>query len=145
MTDPGNRERGLKAAISNPRVSEAAKERDREILETEFGHGHGHGHEGKSSGSTAGSHSDPGSGGKRGTAKQTGISTSVGGGSPSEEEEEHTTSRKEHHHKAPGAEHHEKEQGNVIRGLKAAISNPHVSEAAKQRDRERLEEMGESA
>lgn len=37
MTDPGNRERGLKAALSNPRVSEQAKERDRKILATEFG------------------------------------------------------------------------------------------------------------
>lgn len=35
--DPGNRERGLKAAINNPRVSEQAKQRDREILESEFG------------------------------------------------------------------------------------------------------------
>jgi len=32
-----NRERGLKAAINNPRVSEQAKQRDREILATEFG------------------------------------------------------------------------------------------------------------
>lgn len=37
----------------------------------------------------------------------------------------------------------EKDQGNVIRGLKAAINNPNVSEEAKQRDRERLEEMGQ--
>jgi len=37
MADPGNRERGLKAALSNPRVSEQAKERDRKILATEFG------------------------------------------------------------------------------------------------------------
>lgn len=37
MVDRGNRERGLKAAIHNPRVSEKAKQRDREILETEFG------------------------------------------------------------------------------------------------------------
>lgn len=37
MTDPGNRERGLKAALSNPRVSEQAKDRDRKILATEFG------------------------------------------------------------------------------------------------------------
>ena len=37
MADPGNRERGLKAALSNPRVSEQAKERDRKILVTEFG------------------------------------------------------------------------------------------------------------
>lgn len=34
---PGHRERGLKAAINNPRVSEQAKQRDREILESEFG------------------------------------------------------------------------------------------------------------
>ena len=37
MVDAGNRERGLKAALHNPRVSEQAKQRDREILETEFG------------------------------------------------------------------------------------------------------------
>jgi hypothetical protein len=37
MADPGNRERGLKAALSNPRVSAQAKERDRKILATEFG------------------------------------------------------------------------------------------------------------
>lgn len=37
MADRGNRERGLKAAINNPRVSEQSKQRDREILETEFG------------------------------------------------------------------------------------------------------------
>lgn len=39
MVDPGNRERGLKAAIHNPRVSEQAKQRDREILENEYGEG----------------------------------------------------------------------------------------------------------
>jgi hypothetical protein len=37
MADPGNRERGLRAALNNPRVSEQAKQRDREILEAEFG------------------------------------------------------------------------------------------------------------
>ncbi len=37
MPNQGNRERGLRAALKNPRVSEAAKQRDREILETEFG------------------------------------------------------------------------------------------------------------
>ncbi|KAK0727682.1 hypothetical protein B0T26DRAFT_638555 [Lasiosphaeria miniovina] len=35
MADPGHRERGLKAAIKNPRVSEEAKQRDREILEND--------------------------------------------------------------------------------------------------------------
>jgi len=37
MVDPGNRERGLRAAISNARVSQQAKQRDRQILEAEFG------------------------------------------------------------------------------------------------------------
>ncbi|KAK3374264.1 hypothetical protein B0T24DRAFT_679623 [Lasiosphaeria ovina] len=36
MADPGHRKRGLKAA-TNPRVSEKAKQRDRGILENEFG------------------------------------------------------------------------------------------------------------
>lgn len=36
MVDLGNRERGLKAAIKNSRVSEQAKQRDREILENEY-------------------------------------------------------------------------------------------------------------
>lgn len=37
----------------------------------------------------------------------------------------------------------EKNTGNVIGGLKAAINNPRVSEEAKEHDRERLREMGE--
>jgi len=35
----------------------------------------------------------------------------------------------------------EKDPENVVRGLQAAINNPRVSEAAKQRDRERIEEI----
>ncbi|EAU84006.1 hypothetical protein CC1G_11444 [Coprinopsis cinerea okayama7 len=38
----------------------------------------------------------------------------------------------------------EKDPGNVARGLKAAINNPRVSEQAKEHDRERLRDMGES-
>ncbi|KAL2760567.1 hypothetical protein ACRALDRAFT_2024523 [Sodiomyces alcalophilus JCM 7366] len=38
-------------------------------------------------------------------------------------------------------EPHEKDPGNVARGLKASISNPGVSEEAKQHARERLENM----
>ncbi|KAG1716566.1 hypothetical protein ID866_618 [Astraeus odoratus] len=34
-----------------------------------------------------------------------------------------------------------KDPANVARGLKAAISNPHVSEEAKERDAERLREL----
>lgn len=37
----------------------------------------------------------------------------------------------------------EKNPANVIRGLKSAITNPNVSEEAKQRDRERLQELGQ--
>ncbi|KAH6910647.1 Conidiation protein 6-domain-containing protein [Coprinopsis sp. MPI-PUGE-AT-0042] len=37
----------------------------------------------------------------------------------------------------------DKNTGNVIGGLKAAINNPRVSEEAKEHDRERLREMGE--
>jgi hypothetical protein len=37
MAEQKNRERGLKAAIHNPRVSEEAKQHDRELLASEFG------------------------------------------------------------------------------------------------------------
>lgn len=37
MSEAKNRERGLKAAIHNPRVSEEAKQHDRELLASEFG------------------------------------------------------------------------------------------------------------
>lgn len=36
-----------------------------------------------------------------------------------------------------------KDPANVARGLKAAVSNPHVSEEAKDRDRQRLQELEE--
>ncbi|KAL2257238.1 hypothetical protein VTK26DRAFT_449 [Humicola hyalothermophila] len=38
----------------------------------------------------------------------------------------------------------EKEKANVIRGLKSALKNPHVSEKAKEADRKKLEELGET-
>ena len=37
MSEAKNRERGLKSAIHNPRVSEEAKQHDRELLANEFG------------------------------------------------------------------------------------------------------------
>ncbi len=37
MSEAKNRERGLKSAIHNPRVSEEAKQHDRELLASEFG------------------------------------------------------------------------------------------------------------
>ncbi|EAU84080.1 hypothetical protein CC1G_06942 [Coprinopsis cinerea okayama7 len=39
----------------------------------------------------------------------------------------------------------QKDPGNVARGLKAAINNPNVSEEAKQRDIQKLQEMGYDA
>lgn len=41
-----------------------------------------------------------------------------------------------------GAGEQQKDPGNVARGLKASISNPGVSEEAKQRAREKLEGLG---
>ncbi|EAQ86273.1 hypothetical protein CHGG_07526 [Chaetomium globosum CBS 148.51] len=38
----------------------------------------------------------------------------------------------------------EKDRGNVIRGLKAALKNPHVSEQAKEADRKKLRDLGET-
>ncbi len=37
MSEAKNRERGLKSALHNPRVSEEAKQHDRELLASEFG------------------------------------------------------------------------------------------------------------
>jgi hypothetical protein len=37
MAESRNRERGLKAALHNPRVSEEAKQHDRDLLASEFG------------------------------------------------------------------------------------------------------------
>lgn len=37
---------------------------------------------------------------------------------------------------------HEKDPGNVARGLKASVSNPGVSEEAKQKAREKLGKLG---
>ncbi|KAK3403370.1 Conidiation protein 6-domain-containing protein [Sordaria brevicollis] len=132
--DPGNRERGLKAAINNPRVSEQAKQRDREILESEFGT---HMPEESTtvdiaeeevltdiSSSKLGSSSTSS---KKGRSKSAGNEASAG-------IKQSSTS----------ADMEGKDRGNVIRGLKAAINNPNVSEKAKEKDRKKLHELGES-
>ncbi|KAK0652710.1 hypothetical protein B0T16DRAFT_406674 [Cercophora newfieldiana] len=183
MADRGNRERGLKAAINNPRVSEQAKQHDREILETEFGE-----------------HFEEGAGYRKTTAESPSPEREVSSGLEASEEDleymesppprakqttglrsaaaSHTVSRmskmsssdmmegsrstgttsssggsklmKTRSSSAGAAgsvkpeEIEGKDAGNVIRGLKAAITNPNVSEKAKDKDRKKLRKLGES-
>ncbi|KAK3351142.1 hypothetical protein B0H65DRAFT_418460 [Neurospora tetraspora] len=137
--DPGNRERGLKAAINNPRVSEQAKQRDREILESEFGT-----HMPEESTANI-AEEEVHSTAKKGRSKSTGSHNA----STSSKTESSTSGNLEG-----------KDRGNVlvpipplrtdkyvshsIRGLKAAINNPNVSEKAKEKDRKKLHDLGES-
>ncbi|KAK4187018.1 Conidiation protein 6-domain-containing protein [Podospora australis] len=153
MADPGNRERGLRAAISNPRVSEKAKQRDREILANEFGE------EVETSQPETSKSTSTSSGIKK--------SSSTGPHSSSGIEESSDTSGTFHPSQTYGRKTRSassgesgtgisssstarteiagegKDMGNVIRGLKAAITNPNVSEKAKERDRKKLQELGE--
>jgi len=155
MADPGNRERGLKSALNNPRVSEQAKERDREILETEFGeHFEADYHNtesishmgGISGSSTSASLRSSGSTGTRKSARMS-SSSEIHGSAP--------VGSKPRSNSAGGlsstatglreeAQMEGKDVSNVIRGLKAAISNPNVSDIAKDRDRQKLRDLGES-
>ncbi|OIW27872.1 hypothetical protein CONLIGDRAFT_634202 [Coniochaeta ligniaria NRRL 30616] len=107
MADPAdvtNVKRGHKAAISNPNVSEEAKEHSRQVLDEL---------EGKES--TGGGDSG-GSGGKKQTSASSGTTSS-----------DTLTEGKD--------------PGNVARGLKASISNPGVSDEAKERAKEKLEQL----
>ncbi|KAK4450197.1 hypothetical protein QBC34DRAFT_77393 [Podospora aff. communis PSN243] len=169
MADRGNRERGLKAAINNPRVSEQAKKRDREILETEFGE---HFEEGSGYRKTTAESAspEPMSSGFEGSdedieyletpprAKQTAglrsVTNPVSKSSKmsSSEMMDSSSSSKSSMMRSSSAgarssrpeEMEGKDVGNVIRGLKAAITNPNVSEKAKDKDRKKLRELGES-
>ncbi|KAL2020593.1 hypothetical protein VTK56DRAFT_8181 [Thermocarpiscus australiensis] len=129
MVDPGNRERGLKAAISNPRVSEQAKQHDREMLAEEFGE----------EVETSGGHTQ-----RRESAKSSSTAASEEIAQPTHQ----TYKTRRASSGDAGAPSHqmgeEKDRANVIRGLKAALHNPHVSEKAKEADRKKLEEMGET-
>ncbi|KAM7204677.1 Conidiation protein 6 domain containing protein [Naviculisporaceae sp. PSN 640] len=158
MADPGNRERGLKAAINNPRVSEQAKQRDREILETEYGEGADPSYV-PTSGSKSSHHDMSSSSSSSSSSK---MSKSKSAGSAPSSSEYSTTSAfsagRGMRTKAPpsssgimlpeesedisGGTSGGKDPSNVIRGLKAAISNPNVSEKAKERDHQRLRELG---
>ncbi|KAK3499483.1 Conidiation protein 6-domain-containing protein [Neurospora hispaniola] len=133
--DPGNRERGLKAAINNPRVSEQAKQRDREILESEFGT---HMPEGSSADIAEEEVLEDFSSSKLGSSSSTakkGRSKSTGS---------HNASTGSKTESSTSANLEGKDRGNVIRGLKAAINNPNVSEKAKEKDRKKLQDLGES-
>ncbi|KAK0739460.1 Conidiation protein 6-domain-containing protein [Apiosordaria backusii] len=143
MADPGNRERGLRAAISNPRVSEKAKQRDREILEQEFGE------QVETSPSTTHS-SDT----KKASTEESipEKSSSFRASQTYGRRKTRSSSSGDLETSAPSASMSStvddssidgKDRGNVVRGLKAAITNPHVSEKAKERDRKKLQEMGE--
>ncbi|KAK4458156.1 Conidiation protein 6-domain-containing protein [Cladorrhinum samala] len=133
MPDPGNRERGLRAALSNPRVSEQAKQRDREILASEYGEvveppsapapEMASPSSKKASHSSSNLKSSPSSHNKKTRSSSSGdMSSGASAASPDMEG---------------------KDRSHVIRGLKAAIANPNVSEEAKERDRQKLKSLGE--
>ncbi|KAK4221523.1 Conidiation protein 6-domain-containing protein [Podospora fimiseda] len=130
MTNPLNRERGLRAAISNPRVSEEAKQRDREILATEFG----------DESAILDSENAPMSGRKK--SYSTGPSSSTGSSSYAKKTRS-ASSGNPSFDVSDSLEMEGKDIGNVIRGLKAALSNPNVSKEAKIRDRQKLKDLGQ--
>ncbi|KAL2136231.1 hypothetical protein VTI74DRAFT_4861 [Chaetomium olivicolor] len=145
MAENKNRERGLKAALHNPRVSEEAKQHDRELLASEFGEqmeqpqaeqaGKRRSSTSKKSSST-GPHSHAAE-----SQAQKGSSSGVQTGQATGRKARRASSGD-----AGGLQSmsEEKDRGNVIRGLKAALKNPHVSEEAKEKDRKKLRELGET-
>ncbi|KAK0619665.1 hypothetical protein B0T14DRAFT_566493 [Immersiella caudata] len=172
MADRGNREWGLKAAINNPLVSEQVKQRDREILGTEFGE---HFEEGisyrKATAESASPEPEMSSGlegfeedmecmenppprVKQTTGLRSAATPPVSKSSKmsSSEMMESSSSSKPTKIRSSSAgptssriqEIGGKDAGNVIRGLKAAITNPNVSEKAKEKNRKKLRELGES-
>ncbi|KAK4118786.1 hypothetical protein N657DRAFT_627988 [Parathielavia appendiculata] len=144
MSESKNRERGLRAAIHNPRVSEEAKQHDRELLAREFGGSveePAPRSERRASGSKKSSSTGPHSHSSKAQAQQvssSGIQPAHATG--------RTTARRASSGEAGGMQQmgEEKDRGNVIRGLKAALKNPNVSEKAKEADRKKLRELGEA-
>ncbi|KAK5656729.1 hypothetical protein OQA88_4277 [Cercophora sp. LCS_1] len=149
MVDKGNRERGLRAALHNPRVSEQAKQRDREILEKEFGE-----HfeaTGVSNMATEQEISPEMEDEEYIEEPPTALRAKQTSGLGSSTAESTSTSKKTRSSSFGAAvssstahDIEEKHSSNVIRGLKAAISNPNVSEKAKEKDRQKLRDLGES-
>ncbi|KAK4032790.1 Conidiation protein 6-domain-containing protein [Parachaetomium inaequale] len=143
MAEARNRERGLKAAIHNPRVSEEAKQHDRDLLASEFGEEVEEPQAQPKRRSSAGKKSSstgPHSHATEGQAQQA-SSTGVEKGQASGRK-----ARRASVGEAAGLQQmtEEKDKGNVIRGLKAALKNPHVSEKAKEADRKKLKDLGET-
>ncbi|KAK4238274.1 Conidiation protein 6-domain-containing protein [Achaetomium macrosporum] len=136
-----NRERGLKAAIHNPRVSEEAKQHDRELLASEFGEQAEEPQTGQSKRRSSTSKSAGPDFHQTKKEAQPGSSTAA-----HEAHGRGTRARRASSGDAGGPQQmgEEKDRGNVIRGLKAALKNPNVSEKAKEEDRKRLQEMGET-
>ncbi|KAK3326024.1 Conidiation protein 6-domain-containing protein [Apodospora peruviana] len=158
MADPSNRERGLKAAINNPRVSEQAKRRDREILENEFGRAEQPEMQMEVEEEFVEEEFEPDEAvmptklptrASTGGASKMAKSKSASGAIPESTSSSSANTRsRTSGRSAPSSDHgHEeiegKDAGNVIRGLKAAISNPNVSEKAKEKDRQKLRDLGE--
>ncbi|KAK0754373.1 hypothetical protein B0T18DRAFT_313806 [Schizothecium vesticola] len=161
MADPGNRERGLKAALSNPRVSEQAKERDRKILATEFGEHFEETPEDAASiepdrempSELSGEYEQIAPARARQTTSLHVLSSHAGSSSKTDKMSASDTIQspsgktRDTRRLSTGASQGEidgKDAGNVIRGLKSAISNPNVSEQAKEKDRKKLRELGEA-
>ncbi|KAL1983781.1 hypothetical protein VTN96DRAFT_9867 [Rasamsonia emersonii] len=119
--DPANQERGYKAAIHNPRVSEPAKQRARQVLADQYGE--------KDIDSTE-------YGGRRSARRSpsAGSRASSRSRSSSAEREPVQSSRGEM-----------KNRTNVVRGLKAAVHNPNNTDMGKRSAQEKLESLGESA
>ncbi|KAK4099504.1 hypothetical protein N658DRAFT_508546 [Parathielavia hyrcaniae] len=144
MSEPKNRERGLKAAIHNPRVSEEAKQHDRELLASEFGESLEElaaQSEGRTSGSKKSSSTGPHSHSAKDQTQHessSGVQTSPTAG--------RMKARRASSGEAGTIQQmgEKKDKGNVIRGLKAALKNPNVSDKAKDADRKKLRDLGEA-
>ncbi|KAH6626614.1 Conidiation protein 6-domain-containing protein [Chaetomium sp. MPI-SDFR-AT-0129] len=152
MAEARNRERGLKAALHNPHVSEEAKQHDRELLATEYGEQMPAAaapeatlqpkRRSSASKKSAPAATAPGTGAGEGHVLRDGSTTGgveKGAGAASRKTRRASVGE-------PGGLHHaveDKDKGNVIRGLKAALKNPHVSDKAKEEDRKKLRELGE--
>ncbi|KAL2268979.1 hypothetical protein VTJ83DRAFT_3825 [Remersonia thermophila] len=138
-----NRERGLRAALNNPRVSEEAKQHDRELLASEFGeHMEGEPQPATQSKRRASS-SKKGAGAKVEPPKAAATEAPPEAPATTGRRTRRTSSGDTGMHPEQQVKSEEKDKHNVIRGLKAALKNPNVSEKAKEADRKKLAELGE--
>ncbi|KAL1840470.1 hypothetical protein VTJ49DRAFT_467 [Mycothermus thermophilus] len=134
-----NRERGLRAALNNPRVSEEAKQHDRELLASEFGEHIEEEPQPATQSKRRASSSKKGAGAKVEPPKAEGVEAQPATGRRTRR----ASSGDAGMHQQQQAKGEEKDKHNVIRGLKAALKNPNVSERAKEADRKKLAELGE--